>query len=55
MPSRLRDPRPAVTPRERDVLAQLAQGLPNHAVARAPHLSEATSRSICAASTTSSA
>ncbi|SEB95019.1 DNA-binding response regulator, NarL/FixJ family, contains REC and HTH domains [Streptomyces misionensis] len=40
--SRLRDPRPALTPRERDILAQLAQGLPNHAIARALYISEAT-------------
>ncbi|MFH9937795.1 MULTISPECIES: response regulator [Streptomyces] len=40
--SRLRNPRPALTPRERDILAQLAQGLPNHAIARALFISEAT-------------
>ncbi|MEW2272994.1 response regulator [Streptomyces sp. SID685] len=40
--SRLRDPRPTLTPRERDILAQLAQGLPNHAIARALFISEAT-------------
>ncbi|MGW4413296.1 LuxR C-terminal-related transcriptional regulator [Streptomyces misionensis] len=40
--SRLRNPRPALTPRERDILAQLAQGLPHHAVARVPHIGEAT-------------
>ncbi|BBC98110.1 response regulator [Streptomyces murinus] len=40
--SRLRNPRPTLTPRERDILAQLAQGLPNHAIARALFISEAT-------------
>ncbi|MER7915470.1 MULTISPECIES: response regulator transcription factor [unclassified Streptomyces] len=40
--SRLRNPRPALTPRERDILAQLARGLPNHAIARALFISEAT-------------
>ncbi|GGU97146.1 hypothetical protein GCM10010260_36090 [Streptomyces filipinensis] len=40
--SRLRDPRPALTPRERDILAPLSQGLPDHAIARALHISEAT-------------
>ncbi|MFD8838318.1 response regulator [Streptomyces griseofuscus] len=40
--SRLRDPRPTLTPRERDILAQLAHGLPNHAIARALFISEAT-------------
>ncbi|WP_256638784.1 response regulator [Streptomyces murinus] len=40
--SRLRNPRPALTPRERDILAQLAQGLPNRAIARALFISEAT-------------
>ncbi|MFF7401272.1 response regulator [Streptomyces murinus] len=40
--SRLRNPRPALTPRERDILAQLAQGLPNQAIARALFISEAT-------------
>ncbi|WP_330258060.1 response regulator transcription factor [Streptomyces murinus] len=40
--SRLRNPRPALTPRERDILAQLAEGLPNHAIARALFISEAT-------------
>ncbi|MGW4565296.1 LuxR C-terminal-related transcriptional regulator [Streptomyces sp. NPDC004561] len=40
--SRLRNPRPALTPRERDILAQLARGLPNHAIARALYISEAT-------------
>ncbi|MFR9793258.1 hypothetical protein ACL07V_32080 [Streptomyces sp. MB22_4] len=39
--SRLRDPRPALTPRERDILAQLAQGLPDHAIARARCVGEA--------------
>ncbi|MEU7501247.1 response regulator transcription factor [Streptomyces griseofuscus] len=40
--SRLRNPRPTLTPRERDILAQLAHGLPNHAIARALFISEAT-------------
>ncbi len=40
--SRPRNPRPALTPRERDILAHLARGLPNHAIARALHISEAT-------------
>lgn len=39
---RLRNPRPALTPRERDILAHLARGLPNHAIARALFISEAT-------------
>ncbi|MGW1002686.1 response regulator [Streptomyces sp. NPDC002520] len=40
--SRLRNPRPALTPRERDILVHLARGLPNHAIARALFISEAT-------------
>ncbi|MFF5025268.1 response regulator [Streptomyces collinus] len=40
--SRLRNPRPTLTPRERDILAHLARGLPNHAIARALYISEAT-------------
>lgn len=40
--SRLRDPRPALTPRERDILAHLSRGLANHAIARALYISEAT-------------
>ncbi|MFJ2840725.1 response regulator [Streptomyces griseofuscus] len=40
--SRLRNPRPTLTPRERDILAQLAHGLPNHAIARSLFISEAT-------------
>jgi DNA-binding NarL/FixJ family response regulator len=40
--SRLRDPRPTLTPRERDILAHLARGLANHAIARALFISEAT-------------
>ncbi|WP_030347287.1 response regulator [Streptomyces sp. NRRL S-1022] len=40
--SRLRNPRPSLTPRERDILAHLSRGLPNHAIARALHISEAT-------------
>ncbi|MEU9993124.1 response regulator [Streptomyces sp. NPDC007971] len=40
--ARLRNPRPALTPREREILAHLSQGLPNHAIARALYISEAT-------------
>ncbi|MEW2514432.1 response regulator transcription factor [Streptomyces sp. NPDC046870] len=40
--SRLRNPRPALTPRERDILTHLSRGLSNHAIARALHISEAT-------------
>ncbi|MFI0163032.1 response regulator [Streptomyces sp. NPDC017095] len=40
--SRLRDPRPTLTPRERDILAHLSRGLANHAIARALYISEAT-------------
>ncbi|MFJ5778608.1 response regulator [Streptomyces sp. NPDC093094] len=40
--ARMRSPRPALTPRERDILAQLAQGLPNREIARALFISEAT-------------
>ncbi|MFJ9089244.1 response regulator [Streptomyces sp. NPDC102384] len=40
--SRLRAPGPALTERERDVLARLAQGLGNREIARALFLSEAT-------------
>ncbi|MEU0034071.1 MULTISPECIES: response regulator transcription factor [unclassified Streptomyces] len=38
----LRSPRPTLTDRERDILAQLAQGLGNREIARALHISEAT-------------
>ncbi|WP_432159420.1 response regulator [Streptomyces sp. NRRL F-5630] len=38
----LRAPRPGLTPRERDILAQLSQGLGNRDIARALHISEAT-------------
>ncbi len=34
-------PRP-LTPREQDILAHLSRGLPNHAIARALYISEAT-------------
>ncbi|MEU5315790.1 response regulator transcription factor [Streptomyces sp. NPDC021056] len=38
----LRSPRPTLTARERDILAQLAQGLGNREIARALFISEAT-------------
>ncbi|CAM5532864.1 response regulator [Streptomyces fumanus] len=38
----LRSPRPALTDRERDILAQLARGLGNREIARALFISEAT-------------
>ncbi|MFE6741078.1 response regulator [Streptomyces tubercidicus] len=38
----LRRPRPTLTDRERDILAQLAHGLGNRDIARALHISEAT-------------
>ncbi|WP_031045057.1 response regulator [Streptomyces sp. NRRL F-5650] len=38
----LRSPRPALTGRERDILAQLATGLGNREIARALYISEAT-------------
>ncbi|MGW1836035.1 response regulator [Streptomyces sp. BBFR2] len=38
----LRQPRPALTDRERDILAQLAQGLGNRSIAKALFISEAT-------------
>ncbi|MFD7709310.1 response regulator [Streptomyces sp. NPDC059786] len=40
--SRMRAPGPALTPRERDILGHLAQGLGNREIARALFLSEAT-------------
>jgi DNA-binding NarL/FixJ family response regulator len=40
--ARMRSPRPTLTPRERDILAQLAQGLPNREIARTLFISEAT-------------
>ncbi|MGA4841130.1 response regulator [Streptomyces sp. G45] len=40
--ARMRAPAPALTPRERDILAQLAQGLGNRDIARALFISEAT-------------
>ncbi|MGY4971214.1 response regulator [Streptomyces nigrescens] len=38
----LRRPRPTLTDRERDILAQLARGIGNRDIARALHISEAT-------------
>ncbi|MER6438549.1 response regulator transcription factor [Streptomyces sp. NPDC001185] len=38
----LRSPRPTLTDRERDILAQLSRGLGNRDIARALHISEAT-------------
>ncbi|MFH8588571.1 response regulator transcription factor [Streptomyces celluloflavus] len=40
--ARIRSPRPSLTDRERDILAQLAQGLGNRDIARALFISEAT-------------
>lgn len=40
--SQMRNPRPTLTPRELDILAQLAHGLGNREIARALHISEAT-------------
>ncbi|MFD0900649.1 response regulator [Actinomadura sediminis] len=40
--ARMRSPRPALTPRETDILEQLARGLSNRDIARALFLSEAT-------------
>ncbi|MCX5525089.1 response regulator transcription factor [Streptomyces bobili] len=40
--SRLRSPRPTLTPRERDILTQLSRGLPNRDIARALFISETT-------------
>ncbi len=40
--SRLRNPRPTLTPRELDILTHLSRGLSNHAIARALYISEAT-------------
>lgn len=40
--NRMRNPQPALTARELDILAQLAQGLGNREIARALHVSEAT-------------
>lgn len=40
--ARLRNPRPALTPREREILAHLSRGLPHHAIVRALYISEAT-------------
>lgn len=40
--ARLRSPRPALTDRERDILAQLSRGLGNREIARALFISEAT-------------
>ncbi|WP_067689556.1 response regulator [Nocardia jejuensis] len=42
MMSHLRNPRPTLTARERDILAQLASGSGNREIARALHISEAT-------------
>ncbi|MBL1074691.1 response regulator transcription factor [Nocardia sp. 2] len=42
MMTRLRNPRPALTARELDILTQLALGLGNREIARALHVSEAT-------------
>ncbi|MEV7288291.1 response regulator transcription factor [Streptomyces sp. NPDC093252] len=40
--AQLRSPAPALTARERDILTQLSQGLPNREIARALFISEAT-------------
>jgi DNA-binding NarL/FixJ family response regulator len=40
--TRLRSPRPALSPREREILGQLARGLGNREIARALFISEAT-------------
>ncbi|GGY97470.1 response regulator [Streptomyces poonensis] len=40
--ARMRSPRPSLTTRERDILAQLTQGLGNREIARALFISEAT-------------
>ncbi|MEU3708633.1 response regulator [Streptomyces catenulae] len=40
--AQMRRPRPALTDRERDILAQLAQGLGNRSIAKALFISEAT-------------
>ncbi|UGT45787.1 response regulator transcription factor [Nocardia yamanashiensis] len=40
--TQMRRPRPTLTPRELDILAQLAHGLGNREIARALHISEAT-------------
>ncbi|MFE1443262.1 response regulator [Streptomyces sp. NPDC058739] len=40
--AQMRSPRPTLTPRERDILTHLAQGLPNREIARALFISEAT-------------
>jgi DNA-binding CsgD family transcriptional regulator len=40
--ARMRSPRPGLTARERDILAQLARGLTNRDIAKALFLSEAT-------------
>lgn len=40
--ARMRNPQPALTARELDILGQLAQGLGNREIARALHISEAT-------------
>ncbi|MEU2071363.1 MULTISPECIES: response regulator transcription factor [Streptomyces] len=40
--ARMRSPRPSLTDRERDILAQLSQGLGNRDIARALFISEAT-------------
>ncbi|MEU9338115.1 response regulator transcription factor [Streptomyces sp. NPDC048290] len=40
--AQLRSPAPALTARERDILGQLSQGLPNREIARALFISEAT-------------
>jgi DNA-binding NarL/FixJ family response regulator len=40
--AQMRSPRPALTPRERDILTHLAQGLPNREIARTLFISEAT-------------
>jgi DNA-binding NarL/FixJ family response regulator len=40
--AQMRSPRPTLTPRERDILTHLAQGLPNREIARTLFISEAT-------------